>query len=241
MSGFYAACGREVSARTRADEGLLVQVRASFAQHRKRDGSLHVRRHLAANRHPCPQQVRRPPDARSRARGRAQEALRETILPLRALQPASATRQAPDGLLHHSDRESQGGFNRSWQHLLNEVDDDKDRQAKIEPFYPQQDGVAGSPARIGQDGAAALLGGDRAWTDERGCRAGGWRVRTRWHALVSPFWWYAAFTSPFVRARSIPALPVAARARRARALACRRAWRTRDRVHAWSIAVHYLA
>jgi len=49
---------------------------------------------------------------------------------------------------------------------MSEVDDDKDRQAKIESFDTQQIGVTGSAACIGQGGAAAILGGDCAWANE---------------------------------------------------------------------------
>jgi putative transposase len=42
----------------------------------------------------------------------------QTNLPLLALNRAIQARQPGPGLVHHSDRGSQGGFNRSWQHLI---------------------------------------------------------------------------------------------------------------------------
>ena len=175
VSGFYAACGREVSARTRADEGLLVHVRASFAKHRKRYGSPRVHQHLrqtgtrvsskrvarlmredglvarpkkrfvvttdSAHAQPVAENTLArdfavaparavnttwvsditylPTDAgwvylaivldlaSRRVVGWATSTRLETALPLLALQRAFATRQAPDGLLHHADRGSQ--------------------------------------------------------------------------------------------------------------------------------------
>jgi putative transposase len=49
-------------------------------------------------------------------------------LPLQALTMALGRRHPPQGLLHHSDRGSQGGFNRSSQHRTGRGGDD-DTQA----------------------------------------------------------------------------------------------------------------
>ena len=49
---------------------------------------------------------------------------------------------------------------------MSEVDDDKDRQTKIEPFDTRQIVITGSAACIGQGGAAGILGGNCAWADE---------------------------------------------------------------------------
>ena len=95
-------------------------------------------------------------------------AMRDTLhstVVLDALDMAAMQRR-PQDVIHHSDQGSQGGFNRSSQHLMNEVDDGKDREAKIEPFDTQQDVVTGSAACIGKGGAAAILGGDCAWAYE---------------------------------------------------------------------------
>jgi len=55
-------------------------------------------------------------------------------LAIRALKMAIAFRSPPEGCIHHTDRGSQGGFNRSSQHpILGDVDD-KNRQTKIRTF-----------------------------------------------------------------------------------------------------------
>jgi putative transposase len=89
-----------------------------------------------------------------------------TTLPLRALRMAIEERRPMPGLIHHSDRGSQGGFNRSSQHLSNEVDDDKMRQAKIESFDTNKIVLTGTAASPGYCGAAAILGGDCTRADE---------------------------------------------------------------------------
>ena len=52
------------------------------------------------------------------------------------------------GLIHHSDRGSQGGFNRSSQHLFDGVVDDKDRQTKVRTFDPGQIKLAWKAASL---------------------------------------------------------------------------------------------
>lgn len=84
--------------------------------------------------------------------------------------------------------ETRGGFNWSSQHLTYEVVDDKDRQAEIESFDAKQTEVTGPPAGVGEGRATAVLGSDCAWADKCRRRAGGRRVPTRRHALVSPLW-----------------------------------------------------
>jgi putative transposase len=50
-------------------------------------------------------------------------------LALRALNMAIAIRRPPPGCIHHTDRGSQGGFNRSSQHSdLGGVDDDRNTE-----------------------------------------------------------------------------------------------------------------
>ena len=175
VSGFYAACARAPSARARAEEGLLVQVRATFTKHRHRYGSPRVHRQLRAEgirvsskrvarlmqqdelvARPRRRGVSTTTSAHAepvalntlarafavtptralnttwvsditylptgmgwlylaivldlasrRVVGWATSASLDTALPLTALQRALAIRQAPAGLLHHSDRGSQ--------------------------------------------------------------------------------------------------------------------------------------
>ena len=55
-------------------------------------------------------------------------------LAIRALKMAIAFRQPPKGCIHHTDRGSQGGFNRSSQHPILGGVDDENRQTKIRTF-----------------------------------------------------------------------------------------------------------
>jgi transposase InsO family protein len=55
-----------------------------------------------------------------------------------ALLMALRRRGPADVLLHHSDPGSQGGFNRSSQHLMSEVCDDEDGHAKGESLYEEK-------------------------------------------------------------------------------------------------------
>ena len=110
-------------------------------------------------------------------------------LTLAALEMALARRRPPLGLLHHSDRGSQGGFNWSSQHLTEVlygkatwVDSDADR--------PAGDAVAGSTAGAARCGAE-VLGEDCRGTVERGGGDRGWCVRPRWCSLVPRAGWHA--------------------------------------------------
>ncbi len=55
-------------------------------------------------------------------------------LAIRALKMAIAFRAPPRGCIHHTDRGSQGGFNRSSQHPFDGGVDDKNRQTKVRTF-----------------------------------------------------------------------------------------------------------
>jgi transposase InsO family protein len=59
-------------------------------------------------------------------------------LAIRALEMAVALRQPPEGCIHHTDRGSQGGFNRSSQHFNFGGVDDKNRQTKIRTVHAGQ-------------------------------------------------------------------------------------------------------
>jgi len=59
-------------------------------------------------------------------------------LAIRALKMAIAFRQPPKDCIHHTDRGSQGGFNRSSQHPVDGGVDDKNRQTKMRTFDPGQ-------------------------------------------------------------------------------------------------------
>ena len=69
-------------------------------------------------------------------------------LAIRALKMAIAFRQPPKDCIHHTDRGSQGGFNRSSQHpILGDVDDEN-RQTKIRTFDTGQIKLARKAASL---------------------------------------------------------------------------------------------
>jgi putative transposase len=94
-------------------------------------------------------------------------------------------------LIHHSDAGSQGGLNRSSQHLeIMEVWDGA-TTATGGSGSAARDAIAG-PAYPGQARGARVLAPDRAREAQRGCRARGRRVGAGRHALVSSRWRHAA-------------------------------------------------
>jgi putative transposase len=129
-----------------------------------------------------------------------------TDLALDALDMGLWTRQRAGqdvtGLVHHSDRGVQGEFNRSSQHLEQEVrvgtnravDGHADRQA-VDALA----GHAADPARSG----ACVLGEDRRGYDQRGRRGRVWRVGTGGVAVV-PRAWRHAVDQPHPAVRPLP-------------------------------------
>ncbi len=106
-----------------------------------------------------------------------------------------------------------GGFKRSSQHLLSEMDDVEYGQAKVESFDTQETRVPWPTVGGVEIRTSAVLGGDSCRVVRRRRRARRWRVPTGGHALVSPMWWHASFTIESVRTRAIGAVSVASRAR----------------------------
>jgi hypothetical protein len=112
-----------------------------------------------------------------------------TDLALDALEQALYSRPTSDGLVHHSDRGVQGGFNWSSQHPKTEVlhgkatwvDGDADRAAG--------DAVAGPTAGAARCGAG-VLGEDRRGTVERGGRDRVWGVRSGRCSVVPRAGWH---------------------------------------------------
>jgi putative transposase len=115
-----------------------------------------------------------------------------------ALAMAVTRRRPPAGLVHHSDRGSQGGFNWSSQRLvMGVVRDGCGRASAGDSCDARSDVVAGAAVGGAAGGSAAVLAGDRGRGVERGggrCGggvAGGWRpvVPRRWRDaanLVGP-------------------------------------------------------
>ena len=109
---------------------------------------------------------------------------------LDALGMALARRRPPPGLLHHSDRGSQGGFNWSSQHLTTEVLYGKATWVDSDADRPAGDVVAGPTVGAARYGAE-VLGEDRRGTVERGGGDRVWCVRPRWCSLVPRAGWHA--------------------------------------------------
>ena len=70
--------------------------------------------------------------------GQIRMSLDKRDLAIRSLDMAVALRQPPKGCIHHTDRGSQGGFNRSSQHFNFGGVDDKNRQTKIRTVHAGQ-------------------------------------------------------------------------------------------------------
>jgi hypothetical protein len=87
------------------------------------------------------------------------------------------------GLVHHSDRGVQGGFNRSSQHLDGGSCDEQS-EAAIGSFWTQTTAVARSAANRGTREAQIVLGGDCRWGIERRCCNFGRRSSSDRQAMV---------------------------------------------------------
>ena len=106
-----------------------------------------------------------------------------------ALGMAVTRRKPPAGVVHHSDRGSQGGFNWSSQHLVMEVVRDGCWQAAAgDSGGACADVVAGPAVGGAAGGSAAVLAGDRRWVLERGGGRGGGGVAGGWQPVVSRRW-----------------------------------------------------
>src|SRR6202012_718000 len=97
------------------------------------------------------------------------------------------------GVILHTDRGSEGGFNRSSQHLDLEVWRYGGRETSAgDPGDARSDVVAGSAIGWGGEKPGAVLGGDRPGCFERRCSGRGRRVAGGRFALVSSGWRDAA-------------------------------------------------
>jgi putative transposase len=131
-----------------------------------------------------------------------------TELPLSALQMALARRGPAPQLIHHTDRGSQGGFNRPSQRFDGRSCDGKAQAAPVRSGVSPADVVAWPTPGGTAGGSAAVLGGDRTWPRKRGRRCRGWRLAGGRGALVPREWRHANNPSD----PAIGALPVVRRA-----------------------------
>ncbi len=112
-----------------------------------------------------------------------------TDLVLDALEMANGLRQPGAGLIAHTDRGSQGGFNWSSQHLVMEVVRDGCWQASAgDSSDARSDVFAGSAVGGPTRGSAAVLASDRGWLLERGGGRGGGGVAGGWQPVVPRRW-----------------------------------------------------
>ena len=112
-----------------------------------------------------------------------------TTLVLDALRMALGTRApgADVALVHHSDRGSQGGINRSSQHLIERGCDGQEAKGG-RSSWAAGDVLAWSSAGREVGASAAVLAGDRSRAVERGRRGRGGRVARGRRPLVSRGW-----------------------------------------------------
>ena len=123
----------------------------------------------------------------------------ETGLALDALEQAIWNRLDgdPDGLIHHSDHGSQGGFKWSSQHLSVEVFDGTATWVDGDDDGASGDAVAGPAARAPRR-RAGVLGEDCRGFVERGRSDGVWCLGSGWFSLVPRSWWDAIDSTRFV-------------------------------------------
>jgi hypothetical protein len=115
------------------------------------------------------------------------------------------------GLVHHSDRGSQGGLNRSSQHLDGGVCDD-DRKAALEPFDAEGPALARSAACGASRAPAGVLGCDRGGALERGRRGRRRGIRSRGNEVVPGGRRHGAITSCVLSEGAVGAIPFLRRA-----------------------------
>jgi hypothetical protein len=102
-----------------------------------------------------------------------------------ALAMAVTRRRPPAGLVHHSDRGSQGGFNWSSQHLVMEVGGDGCSRASAGGSCAAWADVVAGPAVGGAPGgSAAVLAGDSGRMVERGSGRRGGGIAGGWQPVV---------------------------------------------------------
>jgi len=107
-----------------------------------------------------------------------------------AVEVAVARRGEVDGCILHADRGSQGGLNRSSQHLNDGgvSDGDDEGAAAAGAAVSGADPVAGGAHGRLAGRSCSVLGGDRSGREDRRRGCGGGRVIPRWVSVVSPRW-----------------------------------------------------
>jgi transposase-like protein len=112
------------------------------------------------------------------------ERMTKTLV-MQALFGAVALKRPGPGLILHSDRGSQGGFNWSLQHLLKGVSNGTTTWLGFGTDRKTNNAIARQAKRQSARNKASVLELSRARHGERGCGAGVWRVTTFGAKMVS--------------------------------------------------------
>ena len=131
-------------------------------------------------------------------------------LVIQALNMALITRK-PQGVIHHSDQGSQGGFNPSSQHVLTGGVDELE-EVEVGSIAAREAALARKTARIASIRAVAVLERDRRGTFQRGCGQHCRRVAGCRQPMVPTMRWYATIESRTVRTRADRPIPFLRRA-----------------------------
>jgi len=110
------------------------------------------------------------------------------------------------GLIFHSDRGSQGGFNQSLQHVPTGGVDEAE-EVEVGSIAEAQAAIARQAAGAASRGAMAVLEGDRTGTCQRGRGRDRWRVAGCRQPLVPTMRRYASIQSRTIRPRAHRAVP----------------------------------
>jgi len=129
-------------------------------------------------------------------------------LVLDALEQALWSRSGIKGVVHHSDRGSQGGFKRSSQHLDKGEDCDDEATTTVRTIRTGQTAFTGTSAGCSACGATAVLGGHCRGALERGSSKERWGVAGGRDPMVSGGWGYATVAPYAVGASAVGAVLV---------------------------------
>jgi len=136
--------------------------------------------------------------------GYSMDARMKSSLAVSALENAVRARRRPAGTVVHSDRGSQGVFNRSKQHLITEVLDVGSKSSEAGTGVSRTDPFTGSAVGGLARGPGTVLGRHRFRCEDPGRRRRGGRVRARGASLVPARWRCESSAGPdTVRAISV--------------------------------------
>ncbi len=132
-----------------------------------------------------------------------------------------------DGLIHHSDRGVQGGFNRSSQHFKTELYDGY-QETTFGSVHTVTAAIAGKASGCQSASACHVLGVCCCRDEQRGSSGEGWSVTTSWQPLVSGGGRYATSGVQAFGGALVEQIFVNGGTRRDRVASGPGAWRARD-------------